>query len=135
MRSKTQRITELEVVLGSIHNDKADTFFHYWKIIKQDRGLKLADPEREFEFDKQTKRKHRFDFAWPDKKLAVEVNGQAWNVKGGGRHGKDSDLEKLNIAILLGWRVLQFSPAMLDKNPDYCIDFVARCLNLKAGTS
>lgn len=54
-------------------------------------------------------RKWRFDWAWPHLKIAVEVNGQAWGTKGGGRHGKDADLQKMNCAQRLGWRVFQYS--------------------------
>lgn len=55
----------------------------------------------------------RFDWAHPDTKVAVEIDGNAWGVKGGGRHMQDDDLEKLDAAILLGWRVFRFSPGML----------------------
>ncbi len=56
-------------------------------------------------------RRWRFDVAWPDAKLAVEIDG---GVFAGGRHsrgyGYRADLEKLNCATLLGWRVLRFLP-------------------------
>lgn len=54
-------------------------------------------------------RRWRFDLAWPDRMLAVEVDGGVWS---GGRHtrgaGFIADCEKLNTATLLGWRVLRF---------------------------
>ena len=54
------------------------------------------------------KRRYRFDFAWPDLKLAVECEGGIWN---GGRHtrgaGFQNDCEKYNEAALLGWTVLR----------------------------
>lgn len=57
-------------------------------------------------------RKFRFDFAWPERRLLVEVQGGAWN---GGKHGRGSgiltDQEKLNLAQLAGWRVLQVGPS------------------------
>ena len=53
----------------------------------------------------------RFDFAWPDKMLAVEVDGGIWNQ---GRHtrgaGYTADCEKANAAQLYGWRVLRIVP-------------------------
>jgi very-short-patch-repair endonuclease len=56
-------------------------------------------------------RRFRWDFAWPDNKLLVEVQGGTWN---GGSHGRGSgisrDTEKLNLATCHGWRVLQFTP-------------------------
>lgn len=49
----------------------------------------------------------RWDFAWPDRAVAVEIHGATW---AGGRHGRgggiESDAEKLAHAALLGWRVL-----------------------------
>lgn len=67
-----------------------------------------GQPVREYRFD--AVRHWRFDFAWPDIKLAVEVEGGTWNA---GRHtrglGYEADLEKYNAAALSGWRVLRFS--------------------------
>lgn len=52
----------------------------------------------------------RFDLCWPDARLAVEVDGAIWTE---GRHsrgaGYEADCEKLNAAVLLGWRVLRFT--------------------------
>lgn len=54
-------------------------------------------------------RRWRFDLAWPDRLLAVEVDGGVWTQ---GRHtrgaGFVADCEKLNRAVVLGWRVLRF---------------------------
>lgn len=51
----------------------------------------------------------RFDFAWPSKRLAVEVEGGTYV---GGRHsrgaGMAADMEKYNAAALMGWTVLRF---------------------------
>lgn len=68
----------------------------------------LAGQEREYRFDPV--RKWRFDFAWPAKRLAVEVEGGTWT---GGRHtrgsGYQADLEKYNAAAAQGWTVLRFA--------------------------
>lgn len=61
-------------------------------------------------------RRFRFDFAFPDQGVAVEVDGGQW-APGGGRHAKDSDREKMNVAAALGWRVLHVSPDMLRTRP------------------
>jgi very-short-patch-repair endonuclease len=53
-------------------------------------------------------RKWRFDIAWIEHKLALEIEGGVHNR---GRHtrpvGYEKDCEKYNNAILLGWRVLR----------------------------
>ena len=103
--------------------DKKQVFAYYYRLL-----MGLPYFEEEYNFDAELGRRHRFDFAWPDYKIAVEVEGNAWGVKGGGRHMQDSDLEKYNIAATLGWRVLRFSPGMLKADPETCIDYVRKAL-------
>lgn len=61
-------------------------------------------PVREFVFAKP--RRWRFDFAWPSRKVAVEIEGGVWS---GGRHtrggGFIGDCEKYNEACFCGWQV------------------------------
>ena len=74
----------------------------------------LPEPQREFLF--HSKRKWRFDLAWPNLLIAVEVEGGIWT---GGRHvrgeGYEADCEKYNEAQLAGWMVLRFTPGMIKK--------------------
>lgn len=51
-------------------------------------------------------RRYRFDFCWPDLMLAVEVEGGAHGIRKQYQH----DVERHNVAMLLGWRVLRFTP-------------------------
>ena len=55
-------------------------------------------------------RKWRFDYAIPDLKVAIEIDGGVWEY---GRHnraqGYINDMEKLNNAAALGWLVLRFT--------------------------
>lgn len=59
-------------------------------------------------------RKWRFDYAWPDVKIALEIQGGIFR---GGRHARPAgyvkDMEKMNNAQLLGWRVFQVLPSDL----------------------
>ena len=75
------------------------------------RMLQLLDAGWVEEHKFHQVRRWRFDFARPDIKLAIEVDGGIWN---GGRHsggkGQLADLEKGNAAIALGWQVLHFAP-------------------------
>jgi hypothetical protein len=74
----------------------------------------LPEPQREFVF--HHKRKWRFDLAWPDLLIAVEIEGGIWV---GGRHvrgeGYEADCEKYNEAQLAGWMVLRFTPGMIKR--------------------
>lgn len=67
------------------------------------------DPVTEFRFHPE--RKWRFDFAWPDAKIAVEIEG---GIFIGGGHSRPKwivkDMEKYNAATLLGWKVFRFQP-------------------------
>jgi very-short-patch-repair endonuclease len=77
---------------------------------------------REYQF-----RNWRFDFAWPDYMLAVEVDGGTWS---GGRHtrgaGYERDCIKLNEAALAGWLVLRVTGAMVEDGR--ALAFVERAL-------
>ncbi|MEM4203152.1 MAG: hypothetical protein QXS54_03685 [Candidatus Methanomethylicaceae archaeon] len=73
---------------------------------------RIPAPEREYYFDPP--RKWRFDYAWPERKVAVEIEGGVWTY---GRHNRAAtfikDLEKYNRAVELGWRVLRYTPQQL----------------------
>lgn len=64
---------------------------------------------KEFKF--HPVRKWRFDYAIPEHKIALEVEGGVWT---GGRHtssvGFMKDMEKYNTATLMGWRVFRTTP-------------------------
>ena len=81
----------------------------------QAQRLRLPAWVEEHQFAVSIGRRWRFDFAWPDRMLAVEIDGGAFS---GGRHtrgaGFSEDCRKLNAATLLGWRVLRFTGADLD---------------------
>ena len=72
-------------------------------------------------------RRWRFDFAWPDVRVAVEFDGGQW-VMLGGRHNRDSDRDKLNHAAALGWRVLRFSNQQWSADPLACLRLLQQAL-------
>ena len=83
----------------------------------------IPAPQLEFRFHGE--RKWRFDFAWPEKKVALEVEGGIWT--GGGHNrgpGYISDMEKYNIAALYGWRLFRVQPK------DLCMVKTAALLRL-----
>lgn len=56
----------------------------------------------------------RFDFAYPQRMLAIEVEGGSW-VGGAHSRGKvfERDCVKYNYAVLQGWRILRFTTDMI----------------------
>lgn len=82
--------------------------------------MKLPKYETEYRFHKT--RRWRFDYAWPLRKVALEVEGGVWtkgrHTRGGGYLG---DMEKYNAATLLGWRVIRFTPTQVRKGEHLAI--------------
>ena len=115
----------------------------------------LPEPETQYRFvaehvgpgkglrdrlDDVNMRDWRFDFAWPNAKVAVEIDGGQWkpirrrdgSVSYGGRHntpeGFRSDCEKLNAAAVLGWTVLRFTGEMLEEDTPLVFEQVEKLL-------
>jgi len=72
-------------------------------------------PEPEYRF--HPVRRWRFDYAWIEQRVAVEIEGGAWTR---GRHTRGSgfvkDMEKYNAAVELGWKLLRYQPRQIDYN-------------------
>lgn len=94
-------------------------------LARQVHYLGLPAPVPEYRF--HPTRRWRFDLAWPEVKLAVEVEGGTWVY---GRHnrpqGMDKDAEKYNEAVLAGWRLLRVTSGMVDSGD--AARFVERAL-------
>lgn len=92
----------------------------------QIRALRLPEPLREFRF--MPPRRFRFDFAWPDLKVALETEGGTW---ASGRHnrgtGYESDCEKYSEAAIRGWRVIRVTGKMVKDGR--AIDLLRRALS------
>lgn len=80
-----------------------------------DRRIIMANlpvPQTQYKF--LIDRKFKFDFAWPDRKIALECEGGVY-IRG--RHtrpmGFINDCRKYNLAALNGWTVLRYTPDML----------------------
>jgi len=72
----------------------------------------IPAPVREYRF--HDTRKWRFDLAWADQNLAVEIDGGLF-VNGGHSRGKarEGDYAKDAAAMALGWRVLRCSTGQM----------------------
>jgi very-short-patch-repair endonuclease len=85
------------------------------------------EPVREFRF--HATRLWRFDFAWPESRVAVEIEGGIWvaGAHGRGKHFS-GDCEKYNAATIDGWRVLRYTTRDLEKRPVQVVQEVASFL-------
>jgi len=94
--------------------------------------LDLDQPVREYRF--APPRRWRFDFAWPFRHFAVEIEGGAFT---GGRHGRgagfEADLQKYNAAVIAGWRVLRFSGNDLKRRSAYVRGVMVAMLEARSG--
>lgn len=94
----------------------------------QIKAAGLPIPEREYRF--HPTRRWPLDFAYPERKIGIEVQGGTWS---GGAHGRGSgierDYEKINAAQILGWTVLQFSTTMIKSGE--ALETIEKTLNQK----
>ena len=79
----------------------------------------LPEPQTEYRFDPD--RRWKLDLAYVDQKLGIEIEGGIWMQTREGRskgHAHPSrflsDIEKYNKAAVLGWRLLRFTPQMVE---------------------
>lgn len=79
----------------------AEKFLRKWN----EEGFKGSDIAMEYQFD--SSRKWRFDFAWPSTKVAVEIDGLGFGHQS--TKGVILNNEKINTAILQGWLVLRYA--------------------------
>ncbi len=90
------------------------------------KALEMQEPIPEFRF--HNTRHWRLDFAYPEHKLAIEIEGGVWSK---GRHTRGSgfiaDMEKYNELAVMGWRLLRFTPQDLNKSKTY--ETIKQCLN------
>ena len=87
----------------------------------QIKAANVPKPKTQFKFCET--RRWKSDFAWPDRKIIVEVEGGIWV---NGRHtraiGFQKDCEKYNAAALLGYRVFRVTPQHVSNH--YAIELI-----------
>lgn len=84
------------------------------KLARQLDALGIA---YEREYRAVPERRFRWDFALPDVRVLVEVQGGIWMRERTGHtsgRGVRRDCEKANLAALHGWRTLFFTPDMVE---------------------
>lgn len=84
----------------------------FTSICKSDLKIEVV---KEYKF--HPTRKWRYDYAVPEYKIALEVEGGVWTK---GRHTRPQgflgDIEKYNAGTLLGWRIFRVTPDELYSN-------------------
>jgi very-short-patch-repair endonuclease len=79
------------------------------------QAIGLPVPVSEYKF--HPVRKWRFDYAYPEKRIAIEIEGGIYTA---GRHtrgvGFAGDMEKYNAATMHGWSLLRYAPNKIDFN-------------------
>src|SRR5262245_26350420 len=92
---------------------------------------RLPIPLAEYPFARHEGRRWRFDYAWPEYRVALEVEG---GMFAGGQHvrpaGIRRDLEKYNAAAVNGWIVLRCLPETLAA--DSTIQIIQRAMDYRA---
>lgn len=105
-------------------------------VLIRDEGLPVPDREHRF----LEHRRFRFDFAWPDRAVALEVEGGTTphyrTIRGrrvkvfAGRHnrpkGYEDDCTKYSEAAIRGWKVIRVTPQMV--RDGRALDFLKRVL-------
>lgn len=87
----------------------------------------LQAPERQYYYARP--RRLRADFAWPDYRLLVEVQGGIYSRRAHGSiRGVLADIDRLNEATMHGWRLLRVRPDMVTDGQ--ALALVERALNL-----
>ena len=123
--SRTIRPNSSSKVDSALRKAKADAIRRAFCRACEARELPTPTPEYRF----WPERLFRFDYAWPQSKVALEVEGGVWS---GGRHTRGSgflkDIEKYSEAAARGWLVLRCTPDTLLTAPT--LELVARCLAL-----
>ena len=86
----------------------------------------LAQPERQYDiFDADGSFIARVDFAYPEARLAIEVDGLRYH---GGSESWRRDLDRQNRIVVMGWLVLRFTSADLELRPREVAAAIERAL-------
>jgi very-short-patch-repair endonuclease len=84
------------------------------------RRSRLPTPARQLSVtDERGADVGRLDFAYPDQRLGIECHGYRWHS---GRRKWHHDLSRSNELTRLGWRILYFTWAQIQDEPEQVID-------------
>jgi very-short-patch-repair endonuclease len=128
-------LTEIMEDKGVSLKDKAYIFARYCDTYVGDAA---PQPEVQYRWDKKRTRRAS-DFAFPQQKLLVEIDGGTKQVfhgrKGsvvGGSHNSDADRDRSNDAAVYGYRFNRFTPEKLTSDPIVCLNTVLASIGVPA---
>ena len=115
--------------------DKKRIFLYYWQMLGTGEY-----PRSEYVF--YYGRKFAADYAFPEQKLLIEIDGGVYGFRFTDKDGNKSwrrgghssisgqlaDMEKTNYAAMAGYRVMRFTPKQLEEDPHTCIEQVKEAL-------
>ena len=96
------------------------------------RAIKLPKPVQQYKF--HPTRRWKADFCWVEEKLIVEVQGGIWASHNGTKSGHTTgqgilrDCEKMNEAVLLGYKYLKVCKENIDSGQ--AIEWIRKAINL-----
>jgi len=71
-------------------------------------------------------RRFRADLAFPEDRLAIEIDG--WQYHGKTLGSFKNDRKRQNLMVVHGWRILRFFPGEIAKSPGDCVDTILQAL-------
>ena len=89
--------------------------------------LSIDGPSLRFEYQVPWRPEHRFDAAYPTRKLAIEWDSWRWHLQAS---AFDRDRERDREAIIHGWRVLRFTWADVIEGPHKVVATVRQALEI-----
>lgn len=113
--------------------DRSRLFAAHWDMFVKDNA---PLPEVQYKWDASRTRRQS-DFAYPDAKLLIEIDGGTKQINRGSRganvggsHNSDEDRWRSNDAAMLGYRFCRFTPEMITRDPIRCINAVLSAAGL-----
>lgn len=89
--------------------------------------LDAGRPVQEYGF--HSERKWRFDFAWPQERVAVEIQGGGWKGRHSRPGGFSKDCEKTIYAAAAGWVVIPITTGQL--RDERLVSLIAQAINAR----
>lgn len=114
-RTRAHVVTDADGLVVNFKRDKSERERLEEMLWRRIMDAGLPEPQRQY-YWARPERMFRSDFAYPEARILLEVQGGIWAANPG-RHnrgsGYEDDLRRSNIAVLLGYRLLAFSERMI----------------------